>query len=236
MLRHLDLDAAEDRGAVDHQFGLVEDGLGQVDLDSAEDRDRLHPTTGPEAPLALRATEDRDHLRVFRAGRRLSPGRSARGRGLGHRDPLRLTVQFTVGREVPGERHQLAQGLRGIDGVHPLRVLLGRQPALGIGLAQGLRDPLAVGVGRAQAQRVHGGVGRLRVRLARRALRGDGLLQGVRLDRVRQGGVVHNVRIVTRGHGRTPPLSTLNCKPGTVPADDHAPEPVRQPHLLKDSR
>lgn len=52
--------------------------------------------------------------------------------------------------QVPHQRFQFAHGLRAEDFLDPLRVLVRGEAALGVGVAQHVRDPVAVRVGRTE--------------------------------------------------------------------------------------
>ncbi|CAG6394114.1 hypothetical protein SCOCK_240066 [Actinacidiphila cocklensis] len=164
---------------MDDQLRRGERGLGQVDLDAAQDRHRGDLVPDAPAALALGAAEDADQVRVLAAAvARVAAG----GRRRGLHAPLR---------QVAHQRLQLAQRLGRVDTVEPLGVLARVEPALGQRLAQDVGDPVPVGVRRTQVGvgsrrgqggrcgRSGGGGCRGDCRL-RRALRGlYGLLRGL---------------------------------------------------------
>lgn len=178
-LGHDDLDPAHEGEDVDRRLARGQDGRRQVQLDAAHDRHAdLRLGHDPAAP-ALDPAPDRDrHALRLVDSRRIDGeagrvGRHRHGVGLGERDGIRQSRQGEDAgwhRQVVQDGHEIGVRRGLVDVGETLLVLDGRQPTLGVRIAQETGDLLAVRVGRAQPQ---GGLDRVRRRVghARRLVR-----------------------------------------------------------------
>src|SRR6266568_1449929 len=136
-VRDVDGRAAHDRDQVEGELAALDLGLAQVDLVSAHDGYGVDAADRAEPAAPLRGGHDGDH-----PAHRL-PGRGRGGRRLA---ALRLAA---LGRQVAGQRGELAAGLGGQRPAGPVLELVQGEPADGGVLAEraqrlvpfGVRDP-----------------------------------------------------------------------------------------------